>query len=74
MRVVRLIDGAGTNGLIRREVWDVLMVPDAEMGWRAVRIRLDGVNDGPWAPPPEPSSDHQPARRPGILPSGGYIP
>ena len=52
MRVVRLIDGAGTNGLIRREVWDILMVPDAEMGWRAVRIRLDATNDGPWAPPP----------------------
>lgn len=52
MRVVRLIDGAGTNGLIRREVWDILMVPDAEMGWRAVRIRLDAANDGPWAPPP----------------------
>ena len=52
MRVVRLIDGAGTNGLIRREVWDILMVPDAEMGWRAVRSRLDASNDGPWAPPP----------------------
>lgn len=52
MRVVRLIDGAGTDGLIRREVWDILMVPDAEMGWRAVRIRLDASNDGPWAPPP----------------------
>ena len=52
MRVVRLIDGAGTNGLIRREVWDILMVPDAEMGWRAVRTRLDAASDGPWAPPP----------------------
>ena len=52
MRVVRLIDGAGANGLIRREVWDILMVPDAEMGWRAVRSRLDAANDGPWAPPP----------------------
>lgn len=52
MRVVRLIDGAGTNGLIRREVWDILMVPDAEMGWRAVRIRLDATSDGPWALPP----------------------
>ncbi|MDE0356143.1 MAG: hypothetical protein OXN92_00160 [Gammaproteobacteria bacterium] len=52
MRVVRLIDGAGTNGLIRREVWDILMVPDAEMGWRAVRTRLDATSDGPWAPPP----------------------
>ena len=52
MRVVRLIDGAGTNGLIRREVWDILMVSDAEMGWRADRTRLDAVNDGPWAPPP----------------------
>ena len=52
MRVVRLIDGAGTNGLIRREVWDILMVPDAEMGWRAVRSRLDATSDGPWAPPP----------------------
>ena len=51
MRVVRLIDGAGTNGLIRREVWDILMVPHAEMGWRAVRTRLDATNDGPWAPP-----------------------
>lgn len=56
MRVVRLIDGAGTDGLIRREVWDILMVPDAEMGWRAVRIRLDASNDGPWAPPPGSSS------------------
>lgn len=52
MRVVRLIDGAGTNGVIRREVWDILMVPDAEMGWRAVRTRLDATSDGPWAPPP----------------------
>lgn len=52
MRVVRLIDGAGTDGLIRREVWDILMVPETEMGWRAVRIRLDAANDGPWAPPP----------------------
>ena len=52
MRVVRLIDGAGTDGLIRREVWDILMVPDAEMGWRAVRTRLDAAGDGPWAPPP----------------------
>ena len=52
MRVVRLIDGAGSNGEIRREVWDILMVPDAEMGWRAVRTRLDAANDGPWAPPP----------------------
>ena len=52
MRVVRLIDGAGTGGLIRREVWDILMVPDAEMGWRAVRSRLDATSDGPWAPPP----------------------
>lgn len=52
MRVVRLIDGAGANGLIRREVWDILMVPNAEMGWRAVRTRLDAANDGPWAPPP----------------------
>jgi hypothetical protein len=52
MRVVRLIDGAGTGGLIRREVWDILMVPDAEMGWRAVRSRLDAASDGPWAPPP----------------------
>ena len=47
MRVVRLIDG-----LIRREVWDILMVPDANMGWRLARSRLDAVNDGPWAPPP----------------------
>ncbi len=52
MRVVRLIDGAGSNGEIRREVWDILMVPDAEMGWRAVRTRLDAANDGPWALPP----------------------
>lgn len=52
MRVVRLIDGAGTDGLIRREVWDILMVPDANMGWRVARSRLDAVNDGPWAPPP----------------------
>ena len=52
MRVVRLIDGAGTDGLIRREVWDILMVPDAEMGWRALRSRLDATSDGPWAPPP----------------------
>ena len=52
MRVVRLIDGAGTDGVIRREVWDILMVPDAEMGWRAVRTRLDAAGDGPWAPPP----------------------
>ncbi|MXW08585.1 MAG: hypothetical protein F4X47_13995 [Gammaproteobacteria bacterium] len=52
MRVVRLIDGAGTNGVIRREVWDILMVPDSEMGWRAVRTRLDATSDGPWAPPP----------------------
>ncbi|MDE0474909.1 MAG: hypothetical protein OXI50_10145 [Gammaproteobacteria bacterium] len=52
MRVVRLIDGAGTSGVIRREVWDILMVPDAEMGWRAVRTRLDATSDGPWAPPP----------------------
>ncbi|GEM_PF-1374229 len=52
MRVVRLIDGAGTNGVIRREVWDILMVPDAEMGWRAARTRLDAAGDGPWAPPP----------------------
>ena len=52
IRVVRLIDGAGTNGVIRREVWDILMVPDAEMGWRAVRTRLDATSDGPWAPPP----------------------
>ena len=52
MRVVRLIDGAGSNGEIRREVWDILMVPDVEMGWRAVRTRLDAANDGPWAPPP----------------------
>lgn len=52
IRVVRLIDGAGTNGEIRREVWDILMVPDAEMGWRALRTRLDDAGDGPWAPPP----------------------
>ena len=52
MRVVRLIDGAGAGGEIRREVWDILMVPDAEMGWRALRTRLDAANDGPWAPPP----------------------
>ena len=48
MRVVMLIDGAGTNGEIRREVWDVLMVQDAELGWRAVRKRLDQASDGPW--------------------------
>lgn len=48
MRVVLLIDGAGTNGEIRREVWDVLMVQDAELGWRAVRKRLDQASDGPW--------------------------
>ncbi len=52
MRVVRLIDGAGANGLIRREVWDILMLPDAEMGWRVARTRLDTVGDGPWAPSP----------------------
>ncbi len=51
MRVVRLIDGAGADGAIRREVWDILMVPDAEMGWRAARVRLDAAGDGPWAPP-----------------------
>lgn len=52
MRVVRLVDGAGSDGGIRREVWDILLVPDAAMGWRAVRTRLDATSDGPWAPPP----------------------
>ncbi len=47
-RVLLMLDGKGTNGQIRREVWDVLMVQQPTLGWTAVQKTLERTADGPW--------------------------
>jgi len=48
MSVLLLKDGAGQNGQIGREWWNVALVKDPDLGWKVVEHELAETADGPW--------------------------
>ena len=48
LSVLLLKDGAGRNGQIGREWWNVALVEDPDLGWKVVEHELAETADGPW--------------------------
>jgi len=48
LSILLLKDGAGQNGQIGREWWNVALVEDPDEGWTVVEHELAETADGPW--------------------------
>ena len=48
LSILLLKDGAGQNGQIGREWWNVALVEDPDEGWTVVEHELGETADGPW--------------------------